>query len=161
MVIVFMAALVTGCSDDDRSPSGKDCGLDQGGADLEQNRDVSEGGASDRGGLQPDQGVKSGGFGDTCSKTAPCTSGLECFYFTQGAPSGFCSKTCTDVTKACTGGSPGTMPYCVLQAGSSYYCAFICKVVHSGHEHTYPCPSALTCNPLLIPPSTSSYLCIP
>lgn len=159
----LLLAALSACSDD-AAPRDDGGTPDRGTANLDaggNGGDAREAGPADGGATGPDSAVKLGGFGDPCAKAAPCATGLECFFFQPTDAKGFCSRTCTKVSQACSGGAAGTMPYCVLQAGSSYYCAFICKVSHSGHEHTYPCPSSLKCNPKLIPPATSSYLCIP
>ena len=102
-----------------------------------------------------------GGFGARCSDAAPCSTGLRCFRFAADASTGFCSRPCDNVGKACAGDGDGTRPYCVLADGGEHFCGFVCKIAHQGHEHDYPCPSELTCNPEIIPPATSSYLCIP
>ena len=104
------------------------------------------------------------GFGDKCSQSAPCKTGMICAMTVSGATAGFCTQSCTSKGGPCTGAPTGTEAYCILSDGKTpptSYCAFLCKYKGSSGPKTVPCPSQLTCSTTESPAGSGQYSCVP
>lgn len=107
----------------------------------------------------PDQKITATGtFGDTCTATKICTAKYLCVFLGASSTKGFCTQSCPTQAKACSGGSTGTMPYCILKdSKNNYYCVFLCK--WQGGKAS--CPKQLTCSPTANPPGSGQHVCVP
>jgi len=103
----------------------------------------------------PDQPPILSQFGDRCSATKKCSYGFECKQVT--ATTSYCTKKCTNLGQACTGGPTGTFSACIIPGSTTSvnYCGFICVTSTS----TYSCPSTLKCGSSPNPPGSSQYIC--
>ena len=107
-------------------------------------------------------GPATAGFGNSCSKSAPCKTGLTCAVTQSGATKGFCTKACTSKGGPCSGSPTGTESYCILSDGKGkYYCSFLCKYKASGTPKTVNCPTGLTCGTKESPAGSGQYACVP
>lgn len=95
-------------------------------------------------------------MGESCSAAAPCAQGLRCVENPQRAA--YCAPACTAVDAECEDAPGRTFAVC-LDAGAGPACHFVCKVQHTGHAHSYPCPSGLTCGSTETSAGSGVYTC--
>lgn len=100
-------------------------------------------------------GSPDAGFGDKCDQATPCTNSAMTCLTSQGATSGYCTKTCTNSGQQCSGAPSGTAAFCIASTGTETFCAFLCKA--QGQEWT--CPSTLACSSTENPPSSGQFGC--
>ncbi len=111
----------------------------------------------------PDQKITATGtFGSSCSAKKTCSGSFLCVILGSASTKGYCTKTCATMSKACSGGSSGTKPYCILKdQKGKYYCVFLCKWGKGSSAVKAPCPKDLTCASTENPPGSGQYVCMP